>query len=140
MKIDATQIQTIRFAKGPPKAVANEAFSHLVQRSSLEKMESTSSVRRTLPLGVVSITEGKKPSSQKTLKRGHKILSHLSSLQKNLLGEDISAESLQDMLLEVQSQDQYGDDEKLQGIMEEIELRLSVEIAKLQRRLPQESL
>ena len=62
--------------------------------------------------------------------RGEDILDRLGEIQREILSGGISVERLQNLAKLLRARRQTVDDPQLQGIMDEIELRAEVEIAK----------
>ena len=68
---------------------------------------------------------------QKMIKKGKTLLNHLEDIRDALLKGEIEKEKLIEISRLVKQKDLESNDEKLQEIMQEIELRVEVELAKL---------
>ena len=68
---------------------------------------------------------------QKLVKKGNMLLKNLEEIREGLLVGEISKEKLIEISRFVKEKDIQSSDPKLQEIMQEIELRVEVELAKL---------
>jgi hypothetical protein len=75
--------------------------------------------------------ETERQARQETVKKGRKMLEHLEEIRQGLLVGEISKDKLIEISRFVKQQDINVNDEKLKEIMQEIELRVEVELAKL---------
>jgi hypothetical protein len=65
-----------------------------------------------------------------TIARGHDLLDHLEDLQRGLLMGDYGPEQLQNLARYVQNQRESVDDPRLNAIIDDIEMRVLIELAK----------
>jgi hypothetical protein len=75
--------------------------------------------------------EAERQARRETVKKGRKMLEHLEDIRQALLFGEISKDKLIEISRFVKQQDINVNDEKLKEIMQEIELRVEVELAKL---------
>lgn len=68
-------------------------------------------------------------------KRGHELLDRLENLRRGLLAGAIPKESLAELARTMREKREAGADPQVARLMDEIELRAEVELAKLSRRL-----
>ncbi len=68
---------------------------------------------------------------QKLVKKGNALLKNLEEIREGLLVGEISKEKLIDISRFVKERDMQSSDPRLQEILQEIELRVEVELAKL---------
>ncbi len=67
----------------------------------------------------------------RALRQGHDVLDRLEELRMALLGGSLSGERLQSLVEAVRSQRERVADPKLAAVLDEVELRAAVELAKL---------
>lgn len=77
--------------------------------------------------------EEEKQIRRKLVKKGNTLLDNLEEIRQGLLSGEISKDKLIEISRLVKQKDVASEDKKLQEIMQEIELRVEVELAKLTR-------
>ncbi len=111
-------------------------FSQLLEPETSETAHVTSphTVAPVNSLLALQMVSGDESSKQKTLKRGSNLLDRLNELRLGLLEGRIPAYSMDRLLQEIRSERGEIADPRLLRIIEEIELRAEVELAKLGKR------
>jgi hypothetical protein len=69
---------------------------------------------------------------RKAVKRAGRLLDLLDGVRADLLGGDMPASSLDNLLLAIREERTSTDDPRLEGLLNDIETRAAVEIAKLE--------
>jgi DNA polymerase I-like protein with 3'-5' exonuclease and polymerase domains len=72
-------------------------------------------------------------NQEQSKEKGNKILSSLDKLRLEILSGEISKENLSLLSLQIKDQKLKASDPKLQNILQEIETRAAVELAKMER-------
>lgn len=78
-------------------------------------------------------TEGPLERKRKAVGRGTRILDVLDGLKLAVIDGEVSSAHLDQLTRAVRDQRQNTDDPRLEGVLDEIEMRAAVEMAKLQR-------
>ncbi|NVJ90047.1 MAG: flagellar assembly protein FliX [Methylocystaceae bacterium] len=111
------------FASHLGKTHGNDGHSEVMETMSVASMDSILSLQE---VGSSTDEENRRALYQ----RGEDILDRLGEIQREILSGGISVERLQNLAKLLRARRQTVDDPQLQGIMDEIELRAEVEIAK----------
>lgn len=104
-----------------------EAFHGSAEHHPVNEAIAISSV---VPLEVLLSNEDQ-PHRQRALRHGHDVLDHLEDLRLELLTGEISRSRLADLSNALNSRARTHDDPQLDALLEEIEMRAAVELAKL---------
>ena len=96
-------------------------------------LEASGNIAATDALLAAQMVEGdeKKEQKKKQLERGEGLLSRLEEIRDALLQGTISKERLAEIARFVRERQIKGEDERLNEVLAEIELRVEVELAKL---------
>lgn len=107
----------------------SEGASHASDAPEFQDVSSVASVNNILALQ--EVPDATSEESRRALyRRGHDILDRLSEIQRDILSGSLSKERLQNLAHMLRQRRETVEDEKLQAIIDEIELRAEVEIAK----------
>ncbi len=90
----------------------------------------TVAISTVLPLEVL-LSNGDRPHRQRALRHGHDILDQLEDLRLELLTGELSRSRLADLSNALASRTRTDDDPQLDALLDEIEMRAAVELAKL---------
>lgn len=102
--------------------------------------ETVAAARASGPTGIGSIDAlmalqevgGPLERRRKAVKRAGRLLDLLDGVRADLLGGDMPASSLDNLLLAIREERTSTDDPRLEGLLNDIETRAAVEIAKLE--------
>ena len=124
------------------KVDAGESFSDYLKAahvSETQKVQATSVLTPTEAIFAAQTVsdEEERQIKQKMLKKGNKLLSQLEEIRDGILFGEISKDKLIEISRFVKQKETYPQDEKLQEILGEIELRVEVELAKLMKSVEQ---
>lgn len=123
-----------------PQRTASRSTGSFKLSSATSSSETASTARATGPTGVGSIDAlmalqevgGPLERRRKAVKRASKILDLLDGVRDGLLDDALSATSLNGLLSAIREERAGVDDPHLEGLLNDIETRASVEIAKLE--------
>lgn len=136
MKIDPTKVSGISQAKRSKKTASTggSAFADMISETGGAEQVSgpapTSGVDSVFAAQAVGDREG---SARKARERAEVMLSKLEDIRDGLLMGMVPVDRLQDLTIAVRQQREELDDPRLSEILDDIELRARVELAKLGR-------
>lgn len=133
-------IKSAELAKGKStrKVSTGESFSEYLKMSSAQEgnnIQNTTAMTSADAIFAAQMVDGEeeRQKKQKLLKRSYGLLDRLEEIRDGLLLGSISKDKLIEISRMVKNKNIKCDDEKLREIMEEIELRVEVELAKIMR-------
>jgi hypothetical protein len=135
MKITSGNLGTIqnlqaKSVKGKEDSTSNFKVSN---STSKENAQQVSGLSITSSLFSIQEIHPDKHQRKKQIQKGHKILDELEGLQKELTLGTPNLKTLQSIQTLINHYKDKTNDSKLQGVLDEIELRAAVEIAKHSR-------
>ena len=124
--------------KSTRKVSTGESFSDYLKMSSAQEgnnIQNTTAMTSADAIFAAQMVDGEeeRQKKQKLLKRSYGLLDRLEEIRDGLLLGSISKDKLIEISRMVKNKNIKCDDEKLREIMEEIELRVEVELAKIMR-------
>ena len=124
--------------KSTRKVSTGESFSEYLKMSSAQEgnnIQNTTAMTSADAIFAAQMVDGEeeRQKKQKLLKRSYGLLDRLEEIRDGLLLGSISKDKLIEISRMVKNKNIKCDDEKLREIMEEIELRVEVELAKIMR-------
>lgn len=124
--------------KSTRKVSTGESFSEYLKMSSAQEgnnIQNTTAMTSADAIFAAQMVDGEeeRQKKQKLLKRSYGLLDRLEEIRDGLLLGSISKDKLIEISRMVKNKNIKCDDEKLMEIMEEIELRVEVELAKIMR-------
>ena len=124
--------------KSTRKVSTGESFSEYLKMSSTQEsnnIQNTTAMTSADAIFAAQMVDGEeeRQKKQKLLKRSYGLLDRLEEIRDGLLLGSISKDKLIEISRMVKNKNIKCDDEKLREIMEEIELRVEVELAKIMR-------
>ena len=132
--------KTAELAKGKStkKVSTSESFAEYLKMLSAQEsnnIQNTSAMTSADAIFAAQMVDGEEEQQkkQKLLKRGYGLLDKLEEIREGLLLGSISKDKLIEISRMVKNKNVDCDDEKLREIMDEIELRVEVELAKIMR-------
>lgn len=142
MKVSSTSsgktISSVRSTS--TSSVSSSSFSSLLQGSSsvtenasVSGLSGVSGVEAMLVAQAVGDSVANEERKRRAVSRGENLLDRLDDIRLGLINGRISKEKLIDLAQMLRNRREEGLDEKLSAILDEIELRAEVELAKLTR-------
>ena len=124
--------------KSTRKVSTGESFSEYLKMSSAQEgnnIQNTTAMTSADAIFAAQMVDGEeeRQKKQKLLKRSYGLLDRLEEIRDGLVLGSISKDKLIEISRMVKNKNIKCDDEKLREIMEEIELRVEVELAKIMR-------
>ncbi len=136
MKVDPTKISGVSQAKRTRKSASagGAAFADMISETDATQSASgaapVSGVESVFAVQSVGDREG---NARKARERAELMLSRLEDIRDGLLMGMVPADRLQDLATAARQQREELDDPRLSEILDDIELRARVELAKLER-------
>ncbi|NDF12882.1 MAG: flagellar assembly protein FliX [Proteobacteria bacterium] len=120
--------------KTTSKKVGDGSFSSLISGGDEEEsVQETGAVRATGLIGsLLSLQEVETPT-EKPIKRGKNLLTELEKIRVGLLQGSLNPTTMQTLRAEIAQGREHVSDPKLQEILDEIDVRAAVELAKLEK-------
>ncbi len=117
----------------PTTGTSFSAYLEESMKTQTTPLEASGNIAATDALLAAQMVEGdeKKEQKKKQLERGEGLLSRLEEIRDALLQGTISKERLAEIARFVRERQIKGEDERLNEVLAEIELRVEVELAKL---------
>ncbi len=136
MKIQGTQKSstTAEIKKATKSQASSQAFSDSSGVNQTQSVPSSSQISGIVPTdALLSIQEALtlNHADQESVNNGHKILDDLEQVHKGLLLGHFSINTLSDLVDRIRINRQKAESPELENLLEQIELRAEVELAKL---------
>ncbi len=133
---DVRKTNELAKSKNAKKIGLSENFADYLKSGDVLKQEQIQATQATTSAEAIFAAqmvsgEEERQIRQKMIKKGKTLLTHLEEIRDALLKGEIEKEKLIEISRLVKQKDLESNDEKLQEIMQEIELRVEVELAKL---------
>ena len=124
--------------KSTRKISTSESFAEYLKMSSAQEsnnIQNTSAMTSADAIFAAQMVDGEEERQirKKFLKKGNVLLDKLEEIREGLLIGEISKDKLIEISRMVKNRDTECEDKKLREIIEEIELRVEVELAKIMR-------
>ena len=135
---DVRKTNELTQGKNVKKVSSGTSFADFLKTAALEdkqQVQTTSAVASVDAIFVTQTIDDEEESQirKKLIKKGKDLLKNLEEIREGLLYGEISKDRLIEISRMVKQKDVSSQDEKLQEILQEIELRVEVELAKLMK-------
>ncbi len=135
---DIRKTNELTHAKGAKKISSGENFADYLDKAKINntgQVQATAAMTPADAIFAAQMVDGEEERQirKKLIKKGNTLLDDLEEIRDGLLTGQIDKEKLIEISRLVKQKDVESNDERLKEIMQEIELRVEVELAKLMR-------